>query len=252
MFERNYGQFTGRILLVTSLAFGLTVTTLESVQANGTRVGENNRGWPTRRVGGGSRTGCTLAARPCTPLLALVPDGLLQTASNAPTLFFYVPSIESSEKVQIELVIRDENDRLVYERTFPTTGREGILEVTLNPSATFPGLEIDRSYHWYLSIIRDPGDRSRDDLVEGWVKRVSPPIASRPLAELTPLERVLWYESAQLWPETLSELVRLQRSHPGDLQVSRLWQETIAALQLPFSMGEAIVQNPKLSAVPNF
>jgi hypothetical protein len=244
MFERMKRQIPPRKLLIAFLTLGLILTGLESVHANNTRGGESARGWPTRRVGGGSRSGCSVAERPCAPLLALVPDGLLRTVSQSPTLLFYLPSIADPKAVRVELVLRDESDRLVYERTFSVARGESLLAVSLDPADNFRGLEAGRSYHWYLSVIRDPNDRSRDDLVEGWVQRVSPTESfSHRLAGANALERVKLYETEKLWPETLHELAELKRSRPGDSEISRLWKEAIASLQLPFSMGETIAES---------
>jgi Domain of Unknown Function (DUF928) len=236
-----------KILLVSFL---ITCTTLsgfgfETVQAS--QKGENsNQGWPNRRVSGGSR-GCP-SEQPCAPqLMALVPDGLLQTVSKLPTLLFYWPQKANSPSVKIEFVILDENERLVYEETFTSHQAKTILPLTLNPSATFSGLEQDQPYKWYLAIINNPLDRAHDTVVEGWIKRVPLPDAiANQVERLSPLAQVQWYQSRQFWSEAFSKLVEIKGLRPEDRQLSLLWQQMISSLQLPLTGNESLLNNPSL------
>jgi hypothetical protein len=223
-----------RMLLVASLVSYTFLTSLLAHANNKTSAPANdraNQGWPSRRVGGGSRPACPQSPCPGPPI-ALVPDGLLVTASQLPTLLFYLPKIQSPTHVRIEFVLRDENDRLVYERLLTSPGEAGIIALNLSSSATFAGLATDKPYNWYLSIIYDSLDRSRDDVVEGWVKRV--PLSetiSRQLDHLSPIEQVKLYEKEQLLPEALSKLAELKRFSPEDQQLSQLWQDLISSLK---------------------
>lgn len=248
MLERINWRLTWRGLLAISLIGSTTLLDVESVRADRTRNDSTARGWPGRRISGGSRTGCLPASRPCSPVMALVPDGLLRTTKASPTLLFYLPSLANPRNVRLEFVLRDENDRLVYEKTFTSNGEAGILEFAIEPSANFPGLENDRSYQWYLSIIRDPSDRARDEVVEGWIQRVPLQTSlARQLEQLSPVDRVKWYESENLQTEALSELAKLKRANPENGQISRLWRETIAALALPPDFGDSLKDSLELS-----
>ncbi|MEG3436810.1 DUF928 domain-containing protein [Pannus brasiliensis CCIBt3594] len=247
MFERINWRLTGRGLLAISLIGSTLLLDIEGVRADRTRNDTTARGWPTRRVGGGSRTGCLPDSRFCSTVMALVPDGLLRTTKASPTLLFYLPSIANPRNARLEFVLRDENDRLVYEKIFTSNGEAGILEFALDPSATFAGLESDRTYQWYLSIVRDPSDRARDEVVEGWIQRVPlQTTLARQVEALSPIDRVKWYESENLWTEVLSELAKLKQSNPENEQISRLWREAIAALALPPGFGDSVKDNLEL------
>jgi hypothetical protein len=179
--------------------------------------------------------------------MALVPDGLLQTVSALPTLLFYLPLKANAQSLKIELVILDENERLVYEKTLTSNSAAAILQLKLNPSATFAGLVEDKPYKWYLAIINNPLDRAHDTIVEGWIERVSFPNAiARQVEQMSPLQQVQWYQSQGFWTEAFSKLLAIQQSRPEDRQLSSLWQQMISSLQLPLTGQEFPLNNPAL------
>lgn len=237
----------GKILLISSLIGCTTLSgfAVENAQAS-QKKDNSNQGWPNRRVSGGSR-GCP-PEQPCAPqLMALVPDGLLQTVSALPTLLFYIPQAANSPQVTIELVILDENDRLVYEKILTNESATGILQLRLNPSATFAGLTENKPYKWYLAVINNPRDRAHDTVVEGWIKRVPLPTAiARQVEQMSPRQQVQWYQSQQFWPEAFSKLLEIQQSSPQDSNLSFLWQQMISSLQLPSTGNESLLNNPSL------
>lgn len=241
------GRSFEKILLVSSLVVCTTLTgfAVETVQAS-QKKDDSNQGWPNRRISGGSR-GCP-AEQPCPPqLMALVPDGLLATVSAFPTLLFYLPTRANSQAVNIELVVLDENERLVYEKTLTNNPAAAILQLSLQPSATFAGLEPHRPYKWYLAIINNPLDRSHDTIVEGWIERVPLSEAiSRQVEQMSPLQQVQWYQSQHFWLEAASKLLTIQQSRPEDRQLSSLWQQMLTSLQLPLTGEEFLLNNPSL------
>lgn len=247
MWQTSQGRPFGKLLLVSSLISCTTLSgfTVENAQAS--QKGDNsNQGWPNRRVSGGSR-GCP-PEQPCAPqLMALVPDGLLNTVSALPTFLFYLPQEANSPQVTVEFVILDENDRLVYEKTLTSDRTTAILQLKLNPSATFAGLAEDKPYKWYLAIINNPLDRAHDTVVEGWIKRVPLPNAiANKLEQMPPLQQVQWYQSRQFWPEAFSKLLEIQRLKPQDRNLSSLWQQMISSLQLPATGNDSLLNNPSL------
>jgi hypothetical protein len=242
--ERSFGK----ILLVSSLISCATLSGfgIETVQAS--QKGDNsNQGWPNRRISGGSR-GCP-PEQACVPqLMALVPDGLLNTVSALPTFLFYFPQEANSPQVTLEFVILDEeNNRLVYEKTLTSDRTTPILQLKLNPSATFAGLAEDKPYKWYLAIINNPLDRAHDTVVEGWIKRVPLPNAiANKLEQMSPLQQLQWYQSQQFWPEAFSKLLEIQQLNPLDRNLSFLWQQMISSLQLPTMGNDSLLNNPSL------
>lgn len=206
------------------------------------------QGWPTRRVGGGSR-GCSpemtenSLTQPCRPLIALVPEGLAITTQSLPSLWFYIPQLQNSDHTVIEFVLRDEDDHLVYETTFKPTHQGEMISFQLSQSQTFKGLDAAKAYHWYFSVINQAQDRSHDDVVEGWVQRV--PLSSTLAQQLklaTPLEKVEIYQEANLWPEAIALMASLKQMQPNDLNISQKWKQLVASLELPLSANSPEAQ----------
>jgi hypothetical protein len=197
----------------------------------------SERGFPTRKVGGGTRCGLE-APCPYDVLVALIPDGLAATAEALPNFYFYIPPAEEASKPNrdgplLEFVLRDESDRLVYEAIFSATSKGGIVPFQLPTSPRFQGLAVGQNYHWYLSIIYDPADRSYDDVVEGWIRRVAPQTElSEQLARATPLERVELLQAANLWYEALDTLAQLKQSRPDDPRVDQMWNQLLKDIEL--------------------
>ena len=198
---------------------------------------QKNNGWPTRRVGGGSREGCGPDSpnQFCVPVIAMIPDHLVVTATDTPTLFFQIPSLRNPKGVQMEFVLRDGSDRLVYETSFTATPEGGLLALHLPKTGDFQGLKVGENYHWYFSIIYDATDRAHDDVVEGWLRReVIPESLARQLKTATPIEQVALYKDAQLWTEAISTLALLKQDQPNNPILAEKWQFLLGELELTF------------------
>jgi hypothetical protein len=163
----------------------------------------------------------------------MIPDHLVVTATDTPTLFFQIPSLRNPTGVQMEFILRDGSDRLVYETSFAASPEGGLLALPLPKTGEFQGLKIDENYHWYFSIIYDPNDRAHDDVVEGWLRReVIPESLARQLQTATPMEQVALYKDAQLWTEAISTLALLKQNQPNNLIFAEKWQQILRELEL--------------------
>jgi hypothetical protein len=203
----------------------------------GSRPGSDSIEAPMRRKPGGSRD--LLSNNSCRfdpqELTALIPESLKgATTSASPTLFFAVPPI--SAKTSIEFVVRDQNDRLVYENTVQGLGQAGILPMTLPPNT----LSASQDYHWYLSVICNNRDRAYDLVVEGFVQRLA--LDANQKTNTDPEDRIKFYQTRNLWQDQLAFLVELKRDRPNDPEVKTLWQQTLKSVNL----DEAIAANPLL------
>lgn len=201
------------------------------------------QGLPGRRVGGGTRGEVALAGK---PLTALIPANYLGlTIAAYPTFFFYVPPTSKSHLV--EFVLRDQDDRQVYESTFMTTGG-GVIGFNLPEFAAIKPLELGQNYRWYFSVIPDPNNRAADVSVEGWVQRIElNPILANKLAKATPLERATLYAQAGIWQDALMTVAELSRSQPTDAAVTAKWAQLLQSIGLPKIAQEPLV---KPSAAP--
>ena len=228
---KSFAIVFGALLLNISLGnfFG-AVRAQESQQ-------EIKEGLPLRRVGGGSRgDGCTFNKN---RLTAVMPkNSLARTSEASPKLFFYIPAIE--EPRTVEFVVRDGNDNLVYETTRMTNGRSGIISLDIPVSQKSNSLKTNQDYHWYVSLICDSGDRDRDVVVEGFVRRVElDPTLAKKLEGATPMEQLVLYQEAELWHEYLGTLAELKLAHPKDPVILDKWNELFASVEL-----DAIAQEP--------
>lgn len=245
---------SSKLLTITHLALFLTISAFalpEEVSAKSKEDNSNaNEGLPVRRVSGGTRGPCFQAQTPdttsriCLPLIALMPEGPVLTSTQTPTLLFYIPTISNPQKVQVEFVLRDHQDQLVYETTFPVSGQGGIVSFKIPTTESFKGLESNQYYHWYLSIIYDPLKRDQDQLVEGWLsyRPLEPALASQ-LAQATPLEKVQLYQKHNLWHEAFYTLAQLKQNHPEDGVISEKWRELLESITLDMIASEPLLKS---------
>lgn len=144
-------------------------------KTNNNQKDNSNYGLPIYRRDGGSRgEQCVVNQENSNSqknhnLVALIPDRSIGiNASASPELFFYVPEIHHPKT--LEFVLRNEQDELIYE-TFLTTKGKGVMSVAIPPKLKSNKLEPEQNYHWYLSMICNSRQRSRDIVVEGWMRQ---------------------------------------------------------------------------------
>lgn len=209
---------TQQRILRASLAVLIAFSTGLPAIANNT--GEIQPGLPTRRSGGGRR-GLDTSEVPT--LTALIPESRLGlTSLPRPTLYFYVPEVKHIEA--IELVFRDQDDRLIYDTFLSPLDQAGIVAINLSEFDNFPALKVGQNYHWYFSVLVDKDNRSRDMVVEGWIKRVKlEPTLSQKLEIASSAEQLQLYLSNDLWYDSLNQLVTLQNFYPDDRALSTRW-----------------------------
>lgn len=235
--------FRGTLL---ALLLNLAGTSVANVAMANGQSQPSQSGFPGRRVGGGTRGDCISQTR---SLVALIPETHLSITTAAhPTLFFYVPPEpepqqgEAALKVHnpsIEFVLRDDQDALVYETTQVLVGSD-IVGFDLLPTPNAPSLDLNRNYHWYLSIICNRLDRAEDMVVEGWIRRVELPKALRQqLVTATPLHSVKLFQQAGIWHEALSTLLDLRQAYPQDAEVLAEWQHLLQSTGLERLLLEA-------------
>ncbi|MFB2920436.1 DUF928 domain-containing protein [Aerosakkonema funiforme] len=221
--------------LLTIFSNSLTMPIL----ANDSNSGDSAEGLPGRRVGGGTRSGTLVAAKPVTALVPEDNQGL--TILENPTFYFYVPKTSNSQ--MLEFVLNDEDGNTIYQKKFSTNGNSGVLGVELPGNGEIQPLEIGKNYRWYFAIVNDPKDRSADTYVNGWIKRVqaSPDIVTK-LRDLGALERAGVYADNQLWYDAIASLAQLRRSHPNDSAVEAKWKQLLHSLKLDNITQEPLIE----------
>ena len=201
------------------------------------------QGLPGRRIGGGTRGEECIAGE--TPLMALMPESNLGvTTAENPSLLFYLPQATSTRDV--EFVLLDNNDELIYDTTFQVKEDSGIISVSLPDEETLPLLEKNENYHWYFSIICDPANRAQDVAVDGWIRRVDLATnLTHQLDNVAPLERArVLSQEPELWHEALTILATQLRTQPNDPTVAGQWTQHLQSVGLNSIAQESLIDLP--------
>ncbi|MDZ8026025.1 MAG: DUF928 domain-containing protein [Nostoc sp. SerVER01] len=195
------------------------------------------RGAPPVSAGGSTRGGsCVTGKKLITPLTP--PNKLGLTLGERPTFFWHIP--ESSVKTAKFLLFADNDQTLFYETSFILPKKSGIVSFTLPDSA--PALAVNKTYHWYMTIVCNAEDSSENPIVDGWVERIKPELAlSEALAKANLRKLPAIYAEAGIWHEALTTLVQLRRTEPNNLKVRLDWREFFKSVNL-----SAIASNPAI------
>lgn len=213
-------------------------------------------GAPTRTEGGGTRGGethsgntgnqnCPLVSGK--PLTALVPsDRFGVTVAPYPTFFVYMPAASSeASPLSVEFDLQDKDNNVVYKSTFKTSGKPGVLTLTLPSQAGLPPLAINQDYKWSFTVVCRPDERSQDMTVEGWVRRVELNSAlNNQLQQVSPQQQVDLYAQAEIWQEALATLVQLRRDDPNNAAIAANWERLLSAAGLNDIAKEPLVASP--------
>ena len=177
------------------------------------------RGAPVGRMGGGTRG--SHADLPV--LMALTPDHTGLTVSASPVLHWYISDLTSHT---LEFVLIDHKSI------------EPLAEIKLAPPAK-PGIQAirladlgiqlatDVAYKWFVALIPDAGQRSRDILAGGLVERLelSEKLAAR-LTAASPLEKCGIYAESGLWYDALAAISEEIARHPESAE-RRAWRQAL-------------------------
>lgn len=183
--------------------------------------------------GGANRDRCPYTDQ---ELIALVPTSentglpyLEKTTAAHPTWHFYVPYKPQLGR-QLEFVLLDANENILYKETFPLNNTPGIISVSLPEK--FSGLEINQAYRWVFSVVCNLNNRSGDATVNGWLERVSSELLTPNLEMVGVQERYLVYVESLLWFDTVNELANLRESDPKNPEVEEAWSLLLNSLDL--------------------
>ncbi len=171
-------------------------------------------------------------------LIALIPENLRgKTINSSPTLYFSVPAITAN--TEIEFVLRDSQDKLVEKQTFSGRGQAGIMGLQLARLPLASTSNYQNTYHWYLSVICNQGDRADDIVVEGLLQPVAlESNLQQQLATATLQERLKLYQTHDLWHERLDTLATIRRSQPQNAQASQQLGQLLGSVRLDPSIGQ--------------
>lgn len=171
-------------------------------------------GAPGGRVGGGTRG----TGRQQFVLTVLAPDHTGQTVREQPTLYWF---ISSDSQFPVELTLTDpRTTRPVLETRLAAPVAAGVHSIRL---AAY-GVRLDPGvpYRWFVSVVADPGRRSRDILAGGAIERIEPAEGVRTqVARARPDELPSVYAEAGLWYDALAAISELIASYPDDRELQK-------------------------------
>lgn len=247
---KQFNQILGMLIISNLfLSVGSSSALAEREQSKIKTV-DSDFGLPThRRDGGsrGSRDNC-VANADNQNLTALIPQKTVGINSSAsPKLFFYVPEV--SNRRTLEFVLRNERDELMYE-AFLTTSGKGIMAVEI-PANLHPDLlETEQNYHWYLSMICNDRQRSRDIVVEGWMRQEQiDPMVEEQLNNASPIEQAKVYQDRGFWYDALSVLAANDLGQQP--MVKQQWFEMLESVGLEELSSKPFVETELIQeAVP--
>ena len=229
-------------LVIVCNSVGLAMIGSAQAERRPERSQVSDFGLPTHRRDGGSRGSkdSCVANVETQNLMALIPQQTVgRNASASPKLFFYVP--ESEQKSTLEFVLRNEEDKLMYEAFLSTEGN-GIMSVEVPADVTANLLEKE-NYHWYLSMICDSEQRSRDIVVEGWMRQEAIDLATQQeLDTASSLKKAEVYQEQGFWFNALSALAE----NPDALQKPSMerqkWSEMLSSVGLKDLASEPFIE----------
>ncbi len=172
------------------------------------------RGAPAGRVAGGTRgSGSKL------PLLsALAPDHAGFSVHAQPTLYWY---LSKAVPYPVEFtLIDDQAIEPLLEKRLASNQRPGVKEVPLEDYRITlkPGVP----YQWFVTLIVDPEQPSRDIVVGGAIERMpSPDTLQSQLAQVEPARAPFVYAEAGLWYDAVMVVSQMIDGAPQDYALRR-------------------------------
>jgi hypothetical protein len=138
--------------------------------------------------------------------------------------------------------LEDADENELYKATFQTTGRPGIVTLSLPTGAGLSPLQVGRDYRWSFSIICQPGESTENIEVGGWVRRVElNSTLNNRLQQASPENRVELYAESEIWHDALASLVQLRRNNPRNSALAARWSQLLSAAGLNNIVQESLV-----------
>jgi Domain of Unknown Function (DUF928) len=159
---------------------------------------------------------------PLTPNLPNHPPRSGLTVSASPQFFIYSPQTTASTA---EFVLKDQNEEDIYRKTFPISGEAKTLVIRLPESVN---LEVNRSYHWYFSIVCDPDNLSKNVDINAWTQRIAVnPALANELENADSLTQSGLYAQTGIWYDAIAILAQLRQENSDDAIAAEKWKNLL-------------------------
>ncbi len=216
------------------LSISLLLLTPFAVWADNTAIGASPtgfvykppmRGAPASRVGGGSRG----SGAADFVLNVLAPDQTGLTTQAQPTLYWYA-SGPSTTSVEVTVIAEVAEQPLLTKNLTVTPG--GVQSIDLAKYGVT--LKPDTEYEWFVSVVPDPEQRSKDITSGGTIQRVAgdPAILAR-AASAGERQAPRIYAETGLWYDAIDALSRLIERNPGDAELHAQRASLLEQVGLP-------------------
>jgi hypothetical protein len=233
-------SFSSLLILLYVVLVGLaTPASAETTESNG----NSDYGLPSHRRDGGSRgVNDTCVTENTSNLVALVPEETVGiNSSSTPKLFFYVP--KTNQKKTLEFVLRNEQDELIYE-AFITTEGEGIISIDVPADVQANINTKEQNYHWYLSMICNFQQRSRDLVVEGWMRQsILDVVTKKKLDSADFIAQAEIYHQQGFWFDALAVLANNSESKVEQPMIKAKWSELLKSVGLAELAAVPLIQS---------
>ena len=168
------------------------------------------RGNPAGRMGGGTRGG---SPERSVVLAVLTPDHVGLTTKEQPTLYWYT-SQTTNYPVEFTIIENKAPKALLETRINPPT-QAGIQKVRLGDYNAH--LKTGTQYRWYIAVIPDPKNRSKDILAGGFIERIdlSETLQTR-LSQASATQLASIYAEEGIWYDALSAISDSIDNTPSD------------------------------------
>ena len=167
------------------------------------------RGTPAGRVGGGTR-GAT--ERESFSLLVLAPDHIGYTMREQPCLYWYISKPTAHE---VELTVIERNGvKPLLEKVVKGPEKSGIQSFCLADH----GVKLSKNiqYKWFITLVTDAEQRSKDILAGGIISMVdpSPALSEKLKANPSGIAATSAYAEDGLWYDALDTISRMINEAP--------------------------------------
>jgi len=233
-FQRFPAPLRFLAFLLTPLLLAPGVSALEFPPTGGS-------GAPTGGTAGGGVRGVSACITPENDLslMALKPpqpnDYVGQTATNTPSIFFYVPKTKA-EAAEFILVDQQGNDVYIEELELSKDG--GLVRVNMNLPDQ---MEDSTEYTWLFVLVCDPSDRGADEAIEGKIRHVTLDPGVMEALEAAQAQEDLLQQAellaqAEVWYDSLAIAAQLRELDAGP------WESLLKSVSL-----DKLTETPMLS-----
>jgi hypothetical protein len=174
------------------------------------------RGTPAGRVGGGTR-GAT--ERESFSLLALAPDHIGYTVREQPCLYWF---ISKPTTLPVEVTVIERNGvKPALEKVVKGPEQGGIQSVCLADHGVT--LRRDVQYKWFVTLVTDADQRSKDILAGGIISLInpSPALTGKLKGDSAGMAATAVYAEEGFWYDALETISRLIDAAPDNVELRK-------------------------------